>query len=66
MSARMSTVDQEMAELVKAFHTMDGQGKTFILQMATSQAARWPTRPKPLLTLVHSLPTVPVSARYSE
>lgn len=62
MSAQ-STLDKQLAELVKHFHTMDAQGKVFMLGMAASQAERHPARPKPFLTLVHSAPLEPFTAR---
>lgn len=65
MSAQ-STVDKQLAELVKHFRTMDARGQTFVLGMAARQAERYPARPKPLLTLVHSAPPEPFAAQVAK
>lgn len=66
MNSLQFTLDQQIIQLEKAFRTMDAEGRRFILAMAKHQAERHPAHRKPLLTLVHSFPTDPVTAKFSK
>jgi hypothetical protein len=42
----------DLERLTKAFHTMDDEGKRFVLALALRQAEKYPAKPRPHLSLV--------------